>query len=222
MRRRISGEAVSLKRYIFFIVRVHSMNDMGRGSMTTMNKELDILNYIGNNADTTQREISEHLGISLGTINILLRAMVRKGFVKIERLQPNSVKYFLTPAGIANKVERTYGYIVRTYRELVHQRSQIAVFAERMQVSHPDNRLCFFGSEDELFLMIQDLLNAGQLPKQSVLCTSIGDLQRNSTDHESLVITWSEKASKVCAQHGYQCVNLLSHMAVTTRKDAEE
>ena len=198
------------------------MNDMGRGSMTTMNKELDILNYIGNNADTTQREISEHLGISLGTINILLRAMVRKGFVKIERLQPNSVKYFLTPAGIANKVERTYGYIVRTYRELVHQRSQIAVFAERMQVSHPDNRLCFFGSEDELFLMIQDLLNAGQLPKQSVLCTSIGDLQRNSTDHESLVITWSEQASLLCAQHGYQSVNLLSHMAVTTRKDAEE
>ena len=88
-------------------------------------KEFSILNYIDRNSDATQRELSEHIGVSLGTLNILFNRMVKKGLVKIERLQPNSVKYFLTPSGIADNIERTYGYIVRTYRELGWFRSRI-------------------------------------------------------------------------------------------------
>ena len=91
----------------------------------SITKEFSILSYLDQNSDATQRQLSEHVGVSLGTINILLKRMVKKGLLKIERLQPNSVKYFLTPAGIANKLERTYGYIVRTYRELALFRVRI-------------------------------------------------------------------------------------------------
>ena len=46
-------------------------------------KELSVLSYIDQNSDATQRELSEHIGVSLGSINILVKQMVRKGLIKI-------------------------------------------------------------------------------------------------------------------------------------------
>ena len=36
-------------------------------------KELSMLSYIDQNSDATQRELSEHIGVSLGTINIMVK-----------------------------------------------------------------------------------------------------------------------------------------------------
>ena len=43
---------------------------------------LKILREVKNNPDVTQRELSSRLGISLGKINFLLKALIEKGFIK--------------------------------------------------------------------------------------------------------------------------------------------
>lgn len=120
-------------------------------------KEFSILSYIEQNSDATQRQLSEHVGVSLGgMINILLKRLVKKGLVKIERLQPNSVKYFLTPPqGIASKLERTYGYIVRTYRELVSFQQQLYREIEKNMKLYKQKNFCYMVQMMRCILLLQ-------------------------------------------------------------------
>lgn len=76
-----------------------------------MDKEYIILESIDNNSMTTQRELSSKLGISLGSVNMLLNKMVREGLIKIEKLNTNTILYMLTPKGFMEKVNKTYKYI---------------------------------------------------------------------------------------------------------------
>ena len=56
------------------------------------------------NPEMTQRELAKALGISLGAANFCLRALIKKGWIEIERFQKSQNKlgylYLLTPTGI--------------------------------------------------------------------------------------------------------------------------
>ena len=68
-----------------------------------MQNEHAILNYLKNNHQTSQREIAERVGLSAGTVNLLIKKMVKKGFIKLERINGRTLRYILTPQGIAEK-----------------------------------------------------------------------------------------------------------------------
>ena len=50
------------------------------------------LRTIKNKPNSTQRELAEELGFSLGKLNYCLRALKDKGFVKIEKIKDVRVK----------------------------------------------------------------------------------------------------------------------------------
>lgn len=79
--------------------------------------ELLILEIIENNASVTQREISKKSGLSLGMVNLLLKKFVKKGLVKLERLDGKSFRYILTPEGFKEKSKKTIDYIKRYYNK---------------------------------------------------------------------------------------------------------
>ena len=177
--------------------------------------ELNILNYIEQSSDTTQRELSEQVGVSLGTINLLLKKMVKKGLIKIERLQPNSIKYFLTPAGIANKIERTYRYVVRTYQEINRFRSRIVTVTNAIaSVNHADH-ICFLGEGDELSELIYDLIKSSVFTITCHLYKNIEELMectqyKNSTP----VIVWNRSAEELLKRHNVLCVNVMEMVEI--------
>ena len=72
-----------------------------------MDREEKVLNCISKNENISQRELSLHTGISLGSINLIIKKMVKKGLVKIERINTNTLKYMLTPKGFAEKAMKT-------------------------------------------------------------------------------------------------------------------
>lgn len=76
-----------------------------------MDKELLILENIQNNNEISQRQLSNILGISLGSVNTLLKKMKREGFIKVKEIPSNRVVYMLTPEGIVEKANKTYNYI---------------------------------------------------------------------------------------------------------------
>ena len=45
---------------------------------------LNILRILSSNDNTTQRDLSTHLGISLGKTNYLIKELAKKGLVKIK------------------------------------------------------------------------------------------------------------------------------------------
>jgi DNA-binding MarR family transcriptional regulator len=68
-----------------------------------MEVEYQVLTHLQENEQTTQRNISQRTGLSLGAVNILLKKMARKGLIKIEKLNTRTIRYILTPQGMKEK-----------------------------------------------------------------------------------------------------------------------
>jgi len=73
------------------------------------------------NPRMTQRELARELGISLGGLNYCLKALVAKGWVKMENFSRSDRKlhyaYLLTPTGIAGKARLTNHFLRRKLAE---------------------------------------------------------------------------------------------------------
>ena len=92
-----------------------------------MNKKEDntdhfeLLRKIQKNPLSSQRQLAEDLGFSLGKLNYCLKALQQKGLVKLENFKKNPKKinyfYVLTPEGIAEKSKLTINFMKRKMRE---------------------------------------------------------------------------------------------------------
>ena len=73
------------------------------------------------NPDMTQREIAEKLGISTSGLNYCLKALIDKGWVKVQNFSQSKNKfgyiYVLTPHGIAEKSILTSRFLTRKLNE---------------------------------------------------------------------------------------------------------
>jgi EPS-associated MarR family transcriptional regulator len=74
-----------------------------------------IMRILKDNPDLTQRELADQLGMSLGGLNYCLKALIDKGFVKMQNFQNSKNKfkyvYLLTPQGIAEKLILTNRFL---------------------------------------------------------------------------------------------------------------
>ena len=88
-----------------------------------------VLRLLEDNPDLTQRELADHLGMSLGGINYCLKALIEKGFVKMRNFQHSKNKfgyvYKLTPAGVARKVALTGRFLKRKMEEYEALKAEI-------------------------------------------------------------------------------------------------
>ena len=85
----------------------------------------NVLRKIDNSPKSTQRELAEELGFSLGKLNYCLKALKTKGLVKINNFKKNKNKlsyaYILTPSGISQKTKITLNFMkikMQEYDEL--------------------------------------------------------------------------------------------------------
>ena len=81
----------------------------------------NVLRKIKNRPEITQREMAKDLDFSLGKLNYCLKALKKKGLVKINNFKrnPNKVNYIyvLTPKGISEKTKLTISFMKRTMNE---------------------------------------------------------------------------------------------------------
>ena len=79
--------------------------------------DLNLLRLIKNKPESSQRELAEELGFSLGKLNYCLKALKSKGLIKINNFKKNPYKlnyiYVLTPKGIAAKTRLTINFMRR-------------------------------------------------------------------------------------------------------------
>lgn len=88
-----------------------------------------VMRLLEANPDMSQRDLAAHVGISLGSLNYCLKALIDKGFVKLENFQNSKHKfryaYILTPAGIAQKVALTGRFLKRKMQEYEALKAEI-------------------------------------------------------------------------------------------------
>jgi DNA-binding MarR family transcriptional regulator len=76
-------------------------------------RELRLLEEVDATADLSQRTLAGNVGIALGVVNVLVKSMVKRGYIRATRLSWKRWAYFLTPAGVSRKVQLTANYIDR-------------------------------------------------------------------------------------------------------------
>ena len=81
----------------------------------------EILRKLNKKPQSSQRELAQELGFSLGKLNYCLKELQKKGLIKIENFKknPNKINYLyvLTPEGLAQKTKLTINFMKRKMRE---------------------------------------------------------------------------------------------------------
>ena len=99
--------------------------------MSKIDKEihLKLLRHLAENPQVSQRELAEHLGVSLGKTNYCLGALVDKGLIKARNFKNNANKraylYLLTPNGLRAKAEISLHFLQRKIEEHEALRAEI-------------------------------------------------------------------------------------------------
>ena len=96
-----------------------------------------IFREIKKSPEMTQRGLSSCLGISLGKVNFLINALIRKGFIKVENFKKSNSKnnylYYLTPKGVEEKTRTTSLFLKRKMREYEQLEWEIRRLREEVQ-----------------------------------------------------------------------------------------
>lgn len=115
-----------------------------------------ILTLIEMGGQVTQRVLARELGVALGLTNLLVRRIVKKGWVKVSSLNSHRVRYLITPRGVAEKARITCEYFHNTTRLYTETRERIRQRLEELSTElskeqsvsgrADDNRIAFYGA----------------------------------------------------------------------------
>ena len=91
---------------------------------------LAVLRLLEQRPEMSQRELSDALGMSLGSTHFVLHALLDKGLVKARNFRRSGNKlayaYVLTPSGMREKLHLTRAFLSRKEAEFEELRQMIA------------------------------------------------------------------------------------------------
>ena len=91
----------------------------------------------------TQRELARELGVSVGKVNFLLKALAEKGYLVLGNFQRGDQKlkklaYLLTPEGLHHRLSLTRAYLERMTRQYEALHAELASL--RAELGEGDGR----------------------------------------------------------------------------------
>ena len=88
-----------------------------------------VMRHLALNPHLNQRALAKELGISLGSVNYCLQALIEKGLLKVNSFTNNPNKsnytYLLTPEGLAEKASLTVRFLKRKQAEYAMLKQEI-------------------------------------------------------------------------------------------------
>ena len=88
-----------------------------RNARAQEDTDFRVMHLLQDNPDITQRELAERLGVSVGRLNYCLKALMTRGWVKMQNFTNSKNKfgymYLLTPDGVAQKAALTSKFLRR-------------------------------------------------------------------------------------------------------------
>lgn len=101
---------------------------------------LDLLRRLELSPESTQRELSKEMGVSLGKINYCMKKLIEKGLIKFTNFKNSENKasyaYFLTPKGIEEKGKLTVVFLkikMREYKLLEEEIGKLKYDANKLK-----------------------------------------------------------------------------------------
>jgi len=101
-------------------------------------KILYVLKELEQNPQSTQRDLAQKLGISLGKINFLINALIDKGIIEAKNFKNAKNKlaymYLFTPQGVKTKIQLTQQFFAWKVQEYERLKKEIEDFQK--EISH--------------------------------------------------------------------------------------
>ena len=98
--------------------------------------DYELLRHIGEQQNTNQRALAERMGVSVGKVNYCLKAVIERGWVKVNNFRRADNKwayaYLLTPTGVSAKLRLARAFLDR--KELEFEQLQLEIAALRQEV----------------------------------------------------------------------------------------
>ena len=91
---------------------------------------LRVVRLLNDDPALSQRDIAERLNVSLGSVNYCVKALIEKGWVKVNNFRRSDNKlgyaYVLTPYGVAQKIVQSKQFLQRKINEYEQLKAEIA------------------------------------------------------------------------------------------------
>ncbi len=170
-----------------------------------MNKENELLDCISQNEQISQRELAGLTGLSLGNVNLLIKKMVKTGLIKIERLTPHTLRYILTPKGLAEKSQKTYDYIINAVKYILKVKNVMGNILNTY-IREKNYQVYLYGIQDEVYEIISQIVNESNYTNVEYISElNVRPIQPEAT----LLIVWEPEKEQEATQNGLECINIL-------------
>ena len=104
--------------------------------------DLNVLRHLESEQKVSQRDLSNSLGISLGKVNFIVRALIDKGIIKAKNFKNNKNKrayaYYLTREGIEEKSRLTIKFFQRKMDEYDNLKRELKILQAEIEKNKVD------------------------------------------------------------------------------------
>lgn len=171
------------------IVHMMNVHEVNTELEESAKREHKLLSYLHSHEMTSQRKIASGTGLSLATVNILLKRMIKRGLIKIEQLDRRSLRYMLTPKGLAEKSRLTYDYVVYSYRLINRLISIVQSCVAEERVGTGAKEVILLGRDDYIHELLAQALAQENVPYS--YCEHIENLP--ALLERQLILTWDSE-----------------------------
>ncbi|SNS43747.1 Winged helix-turn-helix DNA-binding [Anaerovirgula multivorans] len=177
-----------------------------------MDKEYIILEKINENQNISQRQLAQKTGLSLGSINILLKKMIKEGLIKVENIPANRVAYMLTPKGMVEKANKTYTYIKHHYTVIHETKEKIKnVLYNQLEELQDEEKLYIVFKDDEISQLTKTSITELELHfKENII--SIDEKMNQLKYNKGLLIVSNDRDYEKYQSLGYRVMNILEKL----------
>jgi len=124
----------------------------------------------------------------LGTVNLILKRLTKKGYIKVRRLNRRNLQYLLTPKGFAEITKRSYHYLLRTIGSVRRIKAEVQKLVLQ-EFRKGKTQFIIFG-DGELADIIE--LNLKNLDKSNLKYRRASRVEKISSDKAVILLVQTE------------------------------
>lgn len=129
-------------------------------------REFELVNILGKELGSNQRDLSQRMELSLGMINMLIRRLISKGYIRIEQLNKRNVKYILTPKGISEKMRQSVKYTLNTINSIGLIKDNVKDLL--VQLHQQGRRKFYLYCQSDLTFLVETAFRDAKLPDSTI------------------------------------------------------
>ena len=174
---------------------------------TLNEREFELINIIGARVGSNQRDLSRRMELSLGMVNLLLRRLISKGYIRINQLDKRKVEYLLTPTGISEKMRKSVRYTLKTIQSIGVIKSGIKDILSPV-VKRGESKFVLLG-ESDFAVLVEMVLR--ELKPADLTITVCRDLPKETL--EGILLICREEMELQAPEVSSKAINIIEELS---------